>query len=65
IAATCERLRGGNAIQSAALTLLRASAALAQVAVQNPDDPGRLGGPMSKVAQAIKRLSRALERAEE
>ncbi len=65
IAATCERLRGGNAIQSATLTLLRASAALAQAAAQNPDDPDRLGGPMSKVVQAIKRVSRALERAEE
>lgn len=65
IARACERLRGGDEIQGAALALLRASAALAQLAVQHPDDLDGLRGQMRKVVLAANRVLRAAERAEE
>lgn len=65
IAEACERLRGGNEIQSKALALLRASAALAQLATHHPDDLGELRGHIRKVVLATNRLLRAAERAEE
>ncbi|MGH9854194.1 MAG: hypothetical protein ACREBD_30490, partial [Blastocatellia bacterium] len=58
-----ERLRGGDAIQSAAFGLLRASAKVAQAALQNPDDLDELEQLARKAHNALNRLQTGLERA--
>jgi hypothetical protein len=58
-----ERLRGGDAIQSAAFGLLRASAKVAQAALHNPDDPDELERLARKAHNALNRLQTGLERA--
>jgi hypothetical protein len=64
IVTSSEQLRGGTVFQNAAFGLLRASANLAQSAVQQPEDLEvlwRLGRPVQNV---LNRLYKALERAE-
>jgi len=58
-----ERLRGGDAIQSAAFGLLRASAKVAQAALHNPDDLDELEQLPRKAHNALNRLQTGLERA--
>lgn len=58
-----ERLRGGDAIQSAAFGLLRASAKVAQAALHNPDDLEELEQLARKAHNALNRLQTGLERA--
>jgi hypothetical protein len=58
-----ERLRGGDAIQSAAFGLLRASAKVTQAALHNPDDPDELEQLARKAHNALNRLQIGLERA--
>lgn len=58
-----ERLRGGDAIQSAAFGLLRASAKAVQAALRNPDDPEELQQLARKAHNALNRLQTGLERA--
>jgi hypothetical protein len=60
-----ERVRGGSAIQSAAVSLLRAGARVAQSAAQKPDDPEELTRSVRQVRTALNRLQKALERAED
>jgi hypothetical protein len=62
---TTEKLRGGPPVQSAALTLLRASAGLAQSAASAPDDTEALWAKERQVRTALTRLQRALDRAEQ
>ncbi len=58
------KLKGhGVPIQSEAFALLKASARLAQVAVENPDDLDALWDERKKVNRALHRLSTALNRA--
>ena len=64
ITQAAERLRGGTAIQGAAFGLLRASAKVAQAAVQSPDDLEALVQPMRQVHNALSRLQKVFERAE-
>jgi len=61
---TTERMRGGPAIQSSTLALLRASARLAQAAVRSPDDLDGLWHHEQQVRRALTRLQRILDRAE-
>ncbi len=58
-----ERLRGGEAIQSAAFGLLRASAKVVQAALHNPDDLEELEQLARKAHNALNRLQTGLERA--
>lgn len=59
-----EQMRGGPAVQSAAFGLLRASARLAQSAVQQPEDWEELWHLERQVRTALSRLQTTLERAE-
>ena len=59
-----EQMRGGPAVQSAALGLLRASARLAQSAVGQPEDLEELWHLEQQVRRALSRLQTTLERAE-
>ena len=59
-----EKLRGGTAVQSAALGVLRASARAAQSAAQEPDDLEALRRLGRRVQTALHRLQTALDRAE-
>ncbi len=61
---TTDKLKGGPAVQSAALSLLRASAKLAQAAVHAPDDLDELWNLERRARTAHSRLQTALERAE-
>jgi hypothetical protein len=61
---TTEKLRGGPPAQSAALTLLRASAGLAQAVVGDPADTEALWAKGRQVRTALTRLHRTLDRAE-
>ena len=58
------KMKGGPAIQSAAFSLLRASAQLAQSAVHDPDDLDKLWDQERKVRRALTRLQTMLNRAE-
>jgi hypothetical protein len=63
IASTTEKLKAANSpVSSAALTLLRASAHLAQAAVSNPQDLAALWEHEAKTRRALIRLERTLER---
>ena len=59
-----EQMRGGPVIQSAAFALLRASAKVAQAAVQHPDDVKALLELGRQAQKALGRLQTTLERAE-
>lgn len=59
-----EQLKGGSAVQNAAFGLLRASARLAQAAVQQPDDLQELWRLEQQIRRALTRLQTTLERAE-
>lgn len=59
-----EQVRGGSAVQSAAFGLLRASARVAQSAVQRPDDLEELWHLERQTRKALSRLQAVLERAE-
>lgn len=59
-----EKLRGGTAIQTAALGVLRASAKAALAAAQQPDDLDALWRSGRPVQTALNRFHKALERAE-
>ncbi len=61
---TTERMKGGPAIQSSALTLLRASARLAQAAVQHPDDLDALWHLEQQARKALTRVQTTLDRAD-
>ena len=61
---TTEKLKGGPAVQSSALSLLRASARLAQAATHNPDDVDELWKLERQVRRALSRLQTVLNRAE-
>ena len=60
---TTSRLKGGPPLQSAAFGLLRASARLAQAAVDQPGDPVALRKPEQQVRKALTRLQTAVDRA--
>jgi hypothetical protein len=60
---TTNKLKGGPAVQSAALSLLRASAKLAQAAVHDPDDLDELWKLGRRAQTALNRLQTVLERA--
>lgn len=64
IARKSEGLRGGTAIQSAALSLLRASAALAETAVLRPEDADALNAALAQASRALTKLRNSAERAE-
>ena len=64
IAAASEQMRGGPVVQSAAFGLLRASARLAQAAVQRPDDLDELWHLEQQARRALSRLQTVLNRAE-
>jgi hypothetical protein len=65
IAAAAGRLKApGQPVQGAALAVLKAAAHLAQTAAQDPDDLPRLWDLAGDAQKALRRLSRALERAE-
>jgi len=57
-----ETLKGGPALQNSAFSLLRASAALAQAAVHNPDDLDALRDLERRVRTNLTRLQTALNR---
>lgn len=59
-----ETMRGGPAIQSSALSLLRASGRIAQAAVEDPEDLDHLWALEVQVRKALTRFQHALERAE-
>jgi hypothetical protein len=59
-----KKLKGGPVVQSSAFSLLRASAALAQVAAHNPDDVDELWQLERRVRTALSRLQTVLDRAE-
>lgn len=59
-----ERMRGGPPVQSAAFSLLRASAKLAQAAVREPHDIDELWELEQRVRRALTRLQTTLYRAE-
>lgn len=59
-----EQMKGGPAIQSAALALLRASAKIAQSAVQRPDDLDELWHLEQQARKTLTRLQTTLERVE-
>ena len=59
-----DKMKGGPAVQSAAFSLLRASAGLAQAAVHDPDDLDELWQLERKTRTALSRLQTALSRAE-
>jgi hypothetical protein len=61
---TTERIKGGPAIQSSALALLRASARLAQAAVHHPDDLDELWHLRQQAQKALTRLRTTLDRAD-
>jgi hypothetical protein len=61
---TCERLRGGTAIQNAALALLRAGAKAARTALLLPEDLDELWHLGHDAHKALRRLHSALGRAE-
>ncbi len=60
---TTEQVKGGPAVQSAALSLLRASAKLAQAAVHDPDDLDGLSKMERRMCQALSRFQTVLGRA--
>lgn len=60
---TTEKLKGGPAVQSAALSLLRASAKLAQAAVHDPDDLDGLWKMERGMSKALSRFQTVLDRA--
>jgi hypothetical protein len=62
IAQSSEQMHGGPAIQRAALTLLRASAKVAEVALKQIDEED-LWWSVAKVKRALHRLQTVLERA--
>ena len=64
VVAASQQMRGGPAIQSAAFGLLRASAKLAQAAVQRPDDLDELWRLEQQARRALSRLQTVLNRAE-
>lgn len=64
IARMSEKLRGGTAVQSAALGVLRASARAAHSATQAPEDLDELRRLSRRVQTALKRLETTLDRAE-
>jgi hypothetical protein len=64
IAAAAEQVKGGPAIQSAAFSLLRASARMAKSAVHAPDDLDELWRLERQVRTALSRLQTTLDRAE-
>ena len=57
-----ETLKGGPALQNSAFSLLRASAALAQAAVHNPEDLDALRDLERRVRTNLTRLQTALNR---
>jgi hypothetical protein len=59
-----EQLRGGSPIQSAAFTLLRASARLAQSTLHRPDELDELWHLWQQLQRALNRLKTVLGRAE-
>ena len=61
---TTSKMKGGPAVQSSVFSLLRASAQLAQSAVQNPDDLDELRDMEQRVQRALTRLQTVLNRAE-
>ena len=61
IGRSSEQMHGGSAIQSAALTLLRASARVAEVALKQMDEKD-LWGSVAQVNRALRRLQTVLER---
>jgi hypothetical protein len=61
---TAAKMKGGPAVQSAAFSLLRASAQLTQAAVHHPDDLDELWDVERKVRRALTRLQTVLNRAE-
>jgi hypothetical protein len=58
------KMKGGPAIQSSAFSLLRASAALAQAAVHNPEDLDELWALERRVRTNLSRLQTILSRSE-
>jgi hypothetical protein len=64
IVAASEQMKGGPAIQSAALAVLRASARLAQATVRQPDDVDELWHHEQQVRRAVSRLQSVLDRAQ-
>ena len=62
IAKASERMHGGSAIQSSALTLLRASAKVAEAALKRRDEED-LWELMAQAKRALRRLQTVLERA--
>ncbi|HID65320.1 MAG TPA: hypothetical protein EYP49_21595 [Anaerolineae bacterium] len=59
-----EKIKGGPAAQSAAFSLFRAGAKLAQAAAHNPDDLDELWKQERRVRTALSRLQTVLARAE-
>jgi hypothetical protein len=62
IVSQTEALKGGPSVQSSAFSLLRASAALAQAAVHNPDDLDALWDLERRVRTNLTRLQTTLDR---
>lgn len=60
---TASKMKGGPVVQSSAFSVLRASARLAQAAVQNPDDLDELQDLEQRVRNALTRLQTVLNRA--
>jgi hypothetical protein len=60
---TTEKVKGGPAVQSAALSLLRASAKLARTAVHDPDDLDGLWKMERRMRTALSRFQTVLDRA--
>ncbi len=61
----CENLRGGSSVQNAAFALLRGSARVVQLAVQQPDNLEEIWRSKQQVQKALKRLQAVLDRAEQ
>lgn len=62
IVKSCEKLRGGTAVQGAAFGVLRNSAILAEAAALQPNDDREIQRLARKTANALRRLERVLER---
>lgn len=62
IARQCEKLRGGNDVQKAALTMLRWSAQLAENVLQDSTDHLELSKQLSQIRKADTQLIRALRK---
>jgi hypothetical protein len=60
---TTEKVKGGPAVQSAALSLLRASAKLGRTAVHDPDDLDGLWKMERRMRTALSRFQTVLDRA--